>query len=48
MRPVYHAKSDRFVAKAGELEKSGVARLEKLQATSPAEYALLRRRPSHT
>src|SRR5207342_3838415 len=28
MRPVYHAKSDRFVSKAGELEKTGVARLE--------------------
>ena len=24
MRPVFHAKSDRFVAKAGELEKNGV------------------------
>jgi len=35
MRPVYHAKSDRFLAKAGELEKVGVARLAKLQATQP-------------
>ena len=25
MRPVFHAKSDRFVAKAGELEKNGAA-----------------------
>jgi pyruvate-ferredoxin/flavodoxin oxidoreductase len=47
MRPVYHAKSDRFVAKAGELEKNGVARLAKLQATSPAEYALLRQAIAH-
>jgi pyruvate-ferredoxin/flavodoxin oxidoreductase len=35
MRPVYHAKSDRFLAKAGELEKNGVARLAKLQADQP-------------
>src|ERR1700683_1126298 len=47
MRPVYHAKSDRFVAKAGELEKNGAARLAKLQATSPAEYALLRQAIAH-
>jgi pyruvate-ferredoxin/flavodoxin oxidoreductase len=47
MRPVYHAKSDRFVQKAGELEKNGVARLAKLQATSPAEYALLRQAIAH-
>jgi pyruvate-ferredoxin/flavodoxin oxidoreductase len=47
MRPVFHAKSDRFVTKAGELEKLGVARLAKLQATSPAEYALLRQAIAH-
>jgi pyruvate-ferredoxin/flavodoxin oxidoreductase len=47
MRPVYHAKSDRFVQKAGKLEKNGVARLAKLQATSPAEYALLRQAIAH-
>jgi pyruvate-ferredoxin/flavodoxin oxidoreductase len=47
MRPVYHAKSDRFVVKAGELEKVGVARLAKLQAASPAEYALLRQAIAH-
>ena len=47
MRPVYHAKSDRFVTKAGELEKTGVDRLAKLQAASPAEYALLRQAIAH-
>ena len=47
MRPVYHAKSDRFINKAGELEKNGAARLAKLQATSPAEYALLRQAVAH-
>ncbi len=34
MRPVYHAKADRFVAKAGELEKTGVAKLAALKARS--------------
>jgi pyruvate-ferredoxin/flavodoxin oxidoreductase len=47
MRPVYHAKSDRFVAKAGELEKTGVARLAALQESKPAEYALLRQAIAH-
>jgi pyruvate-ferredoxin/flavodoxin oxidoreductase len=47
MRPVYHAKSDRFVAKAGELEKNGVARLAALAARNPAEYALLRQAIAH-
>ena len=47
MRPVYHAKSDRFVAKAGELEKTGVAKLEALKDRSPAEYALFRQAISH-
>ena len=35
MRPVFHAKSDRFLAKAGELEKNGVARLAALKAPTP-------------
>jgi pyruvate-ferredoxin/flavodoxin oxidoreductase len=47
MRPVFHAKSDRLLNKAGELEKIGVARLARLQATSPAEYALLRKAIAH-
>ena len=47
MRPVFHAKSDRFVLKAGDLEKTGVGRLARLQATSPAEYALLRKAIAH-
>ena len=47
MRPVFHAKSDRFLAKASELEKNGAARLAHLQATSPAEYALLRQAIAH-
>jgi len=47
MRPVYHAKSDRFVIKAGELEKNGVARLEALKARNEGEYALLRQAIAH-
>lgn len=47
MRPVFHAKSDRFVAKAGTLEKNGVARLEALKAANPAEYARLRQAIAH-
>jgi pyruvate-ferredoxin/flavodoxin oxidoreductase len=38
MRPAFHAKSDRFVAKAGELEKTGVAKLEALKSATPEEY----------
>ncbi|HTB98220.1 MAG TPA: 2-oxoacid:acceptor oxidoreductase family protein [Terracidiphilus sp.] len=47
MRPVYHAKSDRFVAKAGELEKKGVERLSALKASNEAEYKLLRQAIAH-
>ncbi|HVZ82722.1 MAG TPA: 2-oxoacid:acceptor oxidoreductase family protein [Terracidiphilus sp.] len=42
MRPVYHAKSDRLVAKAGELEKNGTVRLAALKQSSEADYQLLR------
>jgi len=47
MRPVFHAKSDRFLAKAGDLEKRGVARLAVLKARSHAEYDLLRQAIAH-
>ncbi|HUV70621.1 MAG TPA: 2-oxoacid:acceptor oxidoreductase family protein [Terracidiphilus sp.] len=47
MRPVFHAKSDRFVAKAGELEKTGAAKLGALKGSNPAEYALLRQAILH-
>jgi pyruvate-ferredoxin/flavodoxin oxidoreductase len=47
MRPVYHAKSDRFVAKAGELERTGAAKLAALKESNPAEYALLRQSIQH-
>ncbi len=47
MRPVFHAKSDRFLAKAGELEKTGVAKLGVLKARNLAEYDLLRQAIAH-
>jgi pyruvate-ferredoxin/flavodoxin oxidoreductase len=47
MRPVYHAKSDRFLAKAGELEKNGVARLAALAERNPEEYALFKQLAAH-
>jgi pyruvate-ferredoxin/flavodoxin oxidoreductase len=47
MRPVFHAKSDRFLTKAGELEKLGVARLAVLKTRNLAEYDLLRQAIAH-
>ena len=47
MRPVFHAKSDRFVAKAGDMEKRGVARLAVLNARNQVEYDLLRQAIAH-
>jgi pyruvate-ferredoxin/flavodoxin oxidoreductase len=47
MRPVFHAKSDRLLAKAGELENLGAARLAALAERSPEEYALLKQLTSH-
>ena len=47
MRPLYHAKSDRLRAKAGELEKAGVQKLAELKARSQEEYDLLRQAVAH-
>jgi pyruvate-ferredoxin/flavodoxin oxidoreductase len=47
MRPVFHAKSDRLLLKAGDLEKRGVARLAALKARCQAEYDLLRQAIAH-
>jgi pyruvate-ferredoxin/flavodoxin oxidoreductase len=47
MRPVFHAKSDRFVLKAGQLEKTGAAKLAALKEKNAAEYALLRQAILH-
>lgn len=47
MRPVFHRKSDRLIAKASELEKNGPARLAALAERNPAEYALLKQTVAH-
>ncbi len=47
MRPLYHAKADRFRAKADRLEKDGVARLEALKERNPQEYELLKQAIAH-
>ncbi len=48
MRPVYHAKSDRFVAKAGELEKNGVATSGSAQGSATRRNTSCFARPSRT
>ena len=47
MRPLYHAKADRFRAKASELEHAGVQKLTDLQERSPEEYDLFRLTVAH-
>ena len=47
MRPLYHAKADRFRAKADRLEKDGVQRLEDLKARNPQEYEMLHQAVAH-
>ncbi len=47
MRPLYHAKSDRFLAKAGDLEKTGVSRLAVLKSRDQKAYDLLRQAIAH-
>jgi pyruvate-ferredoxin/flavodoxin oxidoreductase len=47
MRPLYHAKAERFRAKAGDLEKMGVQKLAELKARNEQEYSLLRQTIAH-
>jgi len=47
MRPLFHAKSDRLLAKAGELEKTGAAKLEAILAADPNKYIFLRNAVLH-
>src|SRR4029078_6807668 len=42
MRPLFHAKADRFRAKADQLDKVGVDRLAALKARSQEEYEMFR------
>jgi pyruvate-ferredoxin/flavodoxin oxidoreductase len=47
MRPVYHAKSDRFIAKASDLEKTGAAKLAAIKASCQEDYDRLRQAIAH-
>jgi pyruvate-ferredoxin/flavodoxin oxidoreductase len=47
MRPLYHAKADRFRAKADKLEAAGVQKLAEVKARDPQEYELLRQAVAH-
>jgi pyruvate-ferredoxin/flavodoxin oxidoreductase len=47
MRPLFHAKADRFRAKADRLERGGPERLAALKERNPQEYELLRQAIAH-
>ena len=47
MRPLYHAKADRFRRKADEIEAAGEQKLAELKARSPQEYELFRLAVAH-
>ncbi|MGB0065101.1 MAG: hypothetical protein WBP85_11700, partial [Terracidiphilus sp.] len=47
MRPLYHAKSERFVSKASDLEKNGANRLAALKAENEEDYTRLRQTIAH-
>ena len=47
MRPIYHAKADRFRRKADELEKTGEMKLAELKARSQEEYELFKQAVAH-
>ena len=47
MRPLYHAKADRFRRKSDELEKVGEQKLAELKARSQEEYDLFDQAVAH-
>lgn len=47
MRPIYHAKADRFIAKAEQLEQFGARKLAELKERSQSEYELFRQAVAH-
>jgi len=47
MRPIFHAKAERFRTKAAELEREGVGKLAALRERSPEEYELFRQAVAH-
>ena len=48
MRPLYHAKADRFSEKAAQLRQGSVAYLESLAASHPEQHKLFVRTIAHT
>jgi pyruvate-ferredoxin/flavodoxin oxidoreductase len=47
MRPIYHAKADRFIAKAAQLEQAGTQKLVELKERSQPVYELFRQAVAH-
>src|SRR4029077_20549603 len=47
MRPIFHAKADRFLAKADQLEREGPAKLAALQEQNPEQYDRYRQAVAH-
>jgi pyruvate-ferredoxin/flavodoxin oxidoreductase len=47
MRPIYHAKADRFTAKAAQLEQAGTQKLSQLKERCQPEYELFRQAVAH-
>ena len=47
MRPIYHRKADRILAKAERVEKEGPGKLAALKARSETEYKLFRKEFAH-
>ena len=47
MRPLFHAKADRFRAKSDQLDREGEAKLAALKERSPEEYELFRLAIAH-
>lgn len=47
MRPIYHAKADRFMAKAALIEQSGAEKLSELKERNSEEYDLFVRTVAH-
>jgi pyruvate-ferredoxin/flavodoxin oxidoreductase len=47
MRPIFHAKADRLIAKAARLADAGVGRLSALAERDPAGYARFRQAVAH-
>lgn len=47
MRPIYHAKADRFIAKAAQLEQLGTRKLAELKERNQSEYELFHQAVAH-